>query len=106
MRNRAFPAVVIGACILLAPAAAVAQAPSEGIEIERLKTQLASLQEQMNKLQRAIEAQQKTSGTVTSPADSKPAPSNLVASTSPMLPASLTSARSLGKLSVPGLSMM
>jgi hypothetical protein len=106
MRNRAFPAVVIGACILLAPAAAVAQAPSEGTEIERLKTQLASLQEQMNKLQRAIEAQQKTSGTVTSPADSKPAPGNLVASTSPTLPASLTSARSLGKLSVPGLSMM
>jgi hypothetical protein len=107
MRNRAFPAVVIGACILLAPAATVAQAPSEGTEIERLKTQLASLQEQMNKLQRAIEAQQKTSGTVTSPpADSKPARSNLVASTSPTLPLSLTSARPLGKLTVPGLSMM
>jgi hypothetical protein len=107
MRNRAFPAVVIGACILLAPAATVAQAPSEGTEIERLKTQLASLQEQMNKLQRAIEAQQKTSGTVTSPpADSKPARSNLVASTSPTLPLSLTSARPMGKLTVPGLSMM
>jgi hypothetical protein len=106
MIKRAFPAVVIGACILLVPAAAVAQAPSEKAELERLKTQLASLQEQMNKLQRAIEAQQKTSRTVTSPADSKPAPNNLVASTSPMLPPSVGSARRLGNLSVPGLSMM
>ncbi len=84
MRNRAFAAVTIGASILLSPAAAIAQAPSEKAEIASLQAQLASLQEQVNKLQRAIEAQQKTSGTTSgttsgpaaSPAASEPARSN------------------------------
>lgn len=59
MRKRVPALVAIGACAILR--AAWAQGPGERTELEKLKAQLASLQQQIDTLRRAIEAREAAS---------------------------------------------